>query len=86
MLAFSICCSGEAENQAAFTAHFTAELSQYRKVTVLNLVDQSGKEKVIADAFLTHVVALNSPDVTYVAFDFHEYWQVDSTVIFSILQ
>jgi hypothetical protein len=43
-------------------------------VSAISLVDQQGKEKVIADAFLRHVLTLNSSDLSYVAFDFHEYW------------
>jgi len=41
---------------------------------VVSLVDQAGKEKVISDAFLSHVLTLDYPDLTYITFDFHEYW------------
>lgn len=53
-----------------------SQVDQYGKVAVVNLVDQAGKEKVIQDAFLKHIVQLNHKQVTYVAFDFHEYWLV----------
>ena len=52
------------------------QVDQYGKVAVVNLVDQAGKEKVIQDAFLKHIVQFNHKQVTYVAFDFHEYWSV----------
>jgi len=64
----------EASNRAAFQRHFDQELSQYSKITVISLVDQNGKEKVISDAFLTHVLTLNHPLMTYITYDFHEYW------------
>jgi len=64
----------EASNRAAFQQHFNQELSQYSKITVISLVDQNGKEKVISDAFLTHILTLNDPLITYITYDFHEYW------------
>jgi len=39
-------------------------------------VDQSGKEKVISDAFLSHILTLDYSHLTYITFDFHEYWYV----------
>jgi len=41
---------------------------------VVSLVDQSGKEKVISDAFLSHILTFDHPQLTYITFDFHEYW------------
>jgi len=46
----------------------------YRSISVVNVVDGTGKEKVIADAFLHHTILYNSPHLVYIAFDFHEYW------------
>jgi len=43
-------------------------------MTVVSLVDQYGKEKVISDAFLAHILTLNHPQLTYITYDFHEYW------------
>jgi len=43
-------------------------------MTVVSLVDQYGKEKVISDAFLSHILTFNCPQLTYITFDFHEYW------------
>ena len=70
----SYCFSpGEKENQEAFVKHFEREVGQYERVAVVNLVDQAGKEKSLSDAYLHHIVAYNSADLIYVAFDFHEY-------------
>ncbi|KAL3864881.1 hypothetical protein ACJMK2_006529, partial [Sinanodonta woodiana] len=57
----------------AFCHHMDEQLRLYRSVTIITLADLAGKEKVIGDAFLNHVLEYNSPDVTFVTFDFHEY-------------
>ena len=67
---------GEKENHEAFVKHLDGELTEYGNVTILNLVDQTGKEKIIQDTFLDHVVKYNNSKLTFVAFDFHEYWYV----------
>lgn len=41
---------------------------------IINLVDQSGREKIIGDAYLKQVLLYNNPNLTYVSFDFHEHW------------
>ncbi|KAL7647035.1 UNVERIFIED_CONTAM: hypothetical protein RMT77_002292 [Armadillidium vulgare] len=64
---------GTEETASAFKKHFEHELEKYKKVTCISLVEQSGKEKVIADAFLDHVMIFNSPLITFISFDFHEY-------------
>ena len=63
----------ETTNQKAFERHMQDQLLHYKKVALVNLVDQTGKEKILHDEFLKHVVLLNSPDITYITFDFHEY-------------
>ncbi|KAL1494584.1 hypothetical protein ABEB36_010159 [Hypothenemus hampei] len=63
----------EAETSVAFEKHFSKEIQKYGPVCVVNLVDQSGKEKIIFDAYSHHMFQLNSPFITYVTFDFHEY-------------
>ncbi|XP_062536601.1 phosphatidylinositide phosphatase SAC2 isoform X2 [Armigeres subalbatus] len=63
----------ENETRLAFEKHFEQELGMYQSVCIINLVEQSGKEKVIGDAYANHVVRLNSDKLTYVTFDFHEY-------------
>ncbi|CAG5125739.1 unnamed protein product, partial [Candidula unifasciata] len=63
----------ENENYEAFVTHFKEQLSLYQKVCIITLVEQAGKEHVIGDAYLSHVLRFNSPNLTYVTFDFHEY-------------
>ncbi|XP_030753570.1 phosphatidylinositide phosphatase SAC2 isoform X2 [Sitophilus oryzae] len=64
---------GETETCVAFEKHFTKEIKKYGPVCAVNLVDQTGKEKVIFDAYSHHMLLLDSPFLTYVTFDFHEY-------------
>ncbi|KAF7991334.1 hypothetical protein HCN44_002896 [Aphidius gifuensis] len=63
----------EAETQIAFEKHFQEELSCYGPICIINLVEQSGKEKIIWDAYNNHVINYNNPNITYTTFDFHEY-------------
>ncbi|XP_071867330.1 phosphatidylinositide phosphatase spermathreecae isoform X2 [Bombus fervidus] len=63
----------EAETQIAFEKHFTEELGLYGPICIMNLVEQTGKEKVIWEAYSNHVLNYNHPDITYTTFDFHEY-------------
>ena len=74
MIALFLCFTDEAENQAAFAKHFDHQVALYRQLCVVNVVDGTGKEKVIADAYLCHTILYNSPHLVYIAFDFHEYW------------
>ncbi|XP_023291488.2 phosphatidylinositide phosphatase SAC2 isoform X3 [Lucilia cuprina] len=64
---------GEAETQEAFETHFIKELDIYEGVCIVNLVEQSGKEKLIGDAYAKHVLKYNNDRVVYVTFDFHDY-------------
>ncbi|KAG5890101.1 hypothetical protein JTB14_026472 [Gonioctena quinquepunctata] len=64
---------GDAETKVAFEKHFTNEIHRYGPICAINLVDQSGKERVIFDAYSQHILQYNSAFVTYVTFDFHEY-------------
>ncbi|KAH8357220.1 hypothetical protein KR084_010037 [Drosophila pseudotakahashii] len=64
---------GVAETQQAFELHFTKELETYGRVCIVNLVEQSGKEKTIGDAYADHVVKFNNELMIYVTFDFHDY-------------
>lgn len=68
--------SGEKENELAFQKHFDQQLSLYKHMTCLSLVDRKGREKVMADSFLQYAMLYNNPSIAYVAFDFHEYWWV----------
>lgn len=68
--------TGEAETYEAFRRHFDGQLALYKTVNVITLTELAGKEKVIGDAYLDNILKYNSQDVTYVTFDFHEYWYV----------
>ncbi|XP_053665569.1 phosphatidylinositide phosphatase SAC2 [Anopheles marshallii] len=63
----------EQETQQAFEKHFDGELGIYQSICIINLVEQSGKEKIIGDAYANHVLKYNSERLIYVTFDFHEY-------------
>ncbi|XP_055849501.1 phosphatidylinositide phosphatase SAC2 isoform X2 [Episyrphus balteatus] len=63
----------EVQTQEAFEKHFLKELSIYDGVCIVNLIEQSGKEKIIGDAFAKHVVQFNNDQLVYVTFDFHDY-------------
>ncbi|XP_029675642.1 phosphatidylinositide phosphatase SAC2 isoform X1 [Formica exsecta] len=63
----------EAETQIAFEKHFGEELALYGPNCIVNLVEQSGKEKIIWEAYSNHVFNYNHSDITYTTFDFHEY-------------
>uniref|UniRef100_A0A8C8C042 Phosphatidylinositide phosphatase SAC2 n=1 Tax=Oncorhynchus tshawytscha TaxID=74940 RepID=A0A8C8C042_ONCTS len=65
--------SGEKETIPYFAAHFDEQLNLYKKQVIINLVDQSGREKIIGDAYLKQVLLYNNPNLTYVSFDFHEH-------------
>ncbi|EDV41285.2 uncharacterized protein Dana_GF23495 [Drosophila ananassae] len=60
---------GSVETQQAFEKHFTKELNIYSRVCIVNLVEQSGKEKLIGDAYADHVIKYNNEKT----FDFHDY-------------
>ncbi|KAI4487595.1 hypothetical protein M0804_005744 [Polistes exclamans] len=63
----------EAETQVTFEKHFGEELDLYGPICIVNLVEQTGKEKIIWEAYSNHVLKYNHPDITYTSFDFHEY-------------
>lgn len=71
---------GEEETQVAFEKHFAEELSIYKSQVIINLMEQCGKEKIINDAYLNHILEFSCPDLVYVSFDFHEYWYVNITL------
>lgn len=64
----------EAETQIAFEKHFNRELDIYQSICIINLVEQTGKEKIIGDAYANHLIKYNSEKLIYVTFDFHDYW------------
>lgn len=61
------------ETYLAFEKHFNEELDTYKSICIVNLVEQSGKEKIIFDTYTDHVVRYNSEHLIYVTFDFHDY-------------
>ncbi|XP_062257277.1 phosphatidylinositide phosphatase SAC2 isoform X2 [Platichthys flesus] len=64
---------GEKETMSYFADHFEEQLKLYQKQVIINLVDQTGREKVIGDGYLKQVLLYNNPNLTYVSFDFHEH-------------
>ncbi|CAB3378681.1 Hypothetical predicted protein [Cloeon dipterum] len=64
---------GPAETHDAFEKHFNEELATYGHICIINLVEQTGREKVIADIYTENVCEFSCPDLTYCLFDFHEY-------------
>lgn len=63
--------SDDVETQNSFAKHFDKELSIYDQITIVNLVEQSGKEKIIGDKYAEHVMKYDSEKLSYVTFDFH---------------
>ncbi|KAK0159400.1 hypothetical protein PV328_010279 [Microctonus aethiopoides] len=63
----------EAETQVAFEKHFAEEIQCYGPICIVNLIEQTGKEKIIWDAYNNHIINYNNPEITYTTFDFHEY-------------
>ena len=62
------------EAHEAFTRHVKEQLSLYKSFVAVNLAELTGKEKALSDAYLSNVLKYNSPEITYITFDFHEYW------------
>ncbi|XP_043199196.1 phosphatidylinositide phosphatase SAC2-like [Amphibalanus amphitrite] len=61
------------QTAAAFRRHVDAEVERYGAVHCVSLVDQTGREKVIADAYLDQALAYDSERLTFTAFDFHDH-------------
>ena len=67
----------EVENLQAFRRHFEHEFAIYEGDTVaVSLIEQTGREKILGDAFLDHAIKMNDARLAYVSFDFHDYWLV----------
>ena len=64
------------ESHTAFVKHVEDELVRTRghSLLLISLVDEGGRENLLNDAFYEHVVKYNSPQLTYITFDFHEFW------------
>lgn len=61
------------QTQLAFTRHMNAELQRFSRLHLVSLVDLSGRERALSDAYLDCVLVYNSAAVTFTAFDFHEH-------------
>ncbi|CAM2722970.1 unnamed protein product [Rotaria socialis] len=63
------------ESHDAFVKHIENELSKIKgkQLILISLVDEWGKENILNDAFFEHIIKYNSPCLSYVTFDFHEY-------------
>ncbi|OQR69164.1 phosphatidylinositide phosphatase SAC2 isoform 1, partial [Tropilaelaps mercedesae] len=61
------------ETEIAFRKHFEQQLEIYGRQVIISLVEQSGKEGVIARAYLEHILRFDCSRLAYVAFDFHDY-------------
>jgi hypothetical protein len=67
----------EEETQEAFRKHFEHQIKLYSNVAITNLINQSGRESILGEAFEHHVLALDSPHITYISFDFHRHLKAD---------
>ncbi|XP_032869712.1 phosphatidylinositide phosphatase SAC2-like [Amblyraja radiata] len=65
----------DAENTQAFQSHFMEQFKIYNKGVIINLVKQTGPEKLISDAYRRQVEIFNDPRLIYVSFDFHHQCQ-----------
>ena len=61
------------QTAAAFRRHVDSEIERYGSLHCVSLVDQTGREKVIADAYLDQALAYDSDRLTFTAFDFHDH-------------
>lgn len=67
----------ENENLQAFQQHFEQLFRIYEgDIVAVSLIEQTGREKILGDAFLDHAITMDDARLTYVSFDFHDYWFV----------
>ncbi|VDK73880.1 unnamed protein product [Litomosoides sigmodontis] len=60
------------DSYPAFNKHVTKMIETYGSpLTIVNLVEQRGREMQLAVSFLQHVLHMNSRDVAYFTYDFH---------------
>lgn len=64
----------EDETQKAFETHFQKEFKIYGREVIINLIERWGRERVVGESYLNHTINFDSPQLTYVSFDFHERW------------
>ncbi|KAI6651917.1 synaptojanin-1 isoform X3 [Oopsacas minuta] len=58
--------------QDAFELHISSQIRIYKHMSIVNLVDEIGKESIVKNEFESHYKALNSPHLNYFFFDFHK--------------
>ncbi|KAK0423727.1 hypothetical protein QR680_008299 [Steinernema hermaphroditum] len=57
-----------------FKTHFEQLISYYKApISVINLVDQTGRELGLARSFLEHTLEADMPELAYFSFDFHHH-------------
>ncbi|CAF1112341.1 unnamed protein product [Adineta steineri] len=63
------------ESHDAFVKHIESELltTKGNQLILISLVDEWGKENILNDTFFEHITKYNSPQLSYITFDFHEY-------------
>ncbi|XP_019856838.1 PREDICTED: phosphatidylinositide phosphatase SAC2-like [Amphimedon queenslandica] len=65
------------ETAVAFERHFESQMNLYREQVIVNLINQSGRERIVSTAFEKQLLTLDCPSLTYVAFDFHHHCKVN---------
>ena len=68
------------ENKESFNKHFDQLDHDYphkNNLIIVNLVEETGKESLLGDAFVELLSGANRQGLTYVQFDFHEHWLVE---------
>uniref|UniRef100_A0AAF5Q0J4 SAC domain-containing protein n=1 Tax=Wuchereria bancrofti TaxID=6293 RepID=A0AAF5Q0J4_WUCBA len=61
-----------ADSYPAFNKHVTKMIETYgAPLTIVNLVEQRGREMQLSVSFLQHILHMNSPNVAYFTYDFH---------------
>ena len=53
--------------------HFEREAAYYKSINIVNLLHQSSKEEALCRAYTEHALYYNSPNLTYITFDFNEH-------------
>ncbi len=64
------------ESHDAFVKHIENELSRTKgnQLILISLIDELGRESILGDNYYEHIIKYNSANLSYISFDFHEYW------------
>ena len=65
--------SGSSDNHSVLARHFAEQFKLYGRQIAINLVEQYGREKVLADAYLESVLDFDNENLTYEARPYHMY-------------